>query len=46
MAYVAFVATMVVSGAIASFVDVEAGSSRASHPDYHFVPFAGDAFGA
>ncbi len=46
MAYVALVASLIVSGVIASLVDVQTGSSRGDCPDYHFVPFAGDVFGA
>ena len=46
MAYVAFVATMVVSGVIASLIDVDTTTSRFDAPDYHLVPFAGAVFGA
>ncbi len=46
MAFVAFVLSLIVTGAVASLLDVEAGTSRMDQPDYHFVPFAGDAFGA
>lgn len=46
MAYVIFAVCTIAAGAIASLVDVEAGTSHGSQPDYHFVPFAGDVFGA
>jgi hypothetical protein len=46
MAFVAFVLSLIVTGAVASLLDVEAGTSRMDQPDYHFVPYAGDAFGA
>lgn len=46
MGFIAFVLTVIVTGAVASLVDVDTLSSRKDSPDYHFVPFAGDAFGA
>ena len=46
MACIAFVLTLALSGIVASFVRVDTGSTHADQPDYHFVPFAGDVFGA
>ncbi|MDO5118911.1 MAG: hypothetical protein Q4G41_07460 [Coriobacteriales bacterium] len=46
MGYVAFVLSLIVSGAIASLIKVDTGSTLVNHPDYHLVPYAGDAFGA
>lgn len=46
MAYIVFVITLIVTGTIASLVDVDTCTSRYNQPDYHFVPFSGDAFGA
>ena len=46
MGFIAFIVSIIVTGAVSSLFSVESGSSRANQPDYHFVPFAGDAFGA
>ena len=46
MGFIAFIASIIVTGAVASLFNVESGSTRADQPDYHFVPFAGDVFGA
>ena len=39
MAAVAFILSLVFTG-------VDTGTSHSDTPDYHLVPFAGDAFGA
>ena len=46
MAYIAFVATVIVAGLVASFIPVDTISSKQDTPDYHLVPYAGDVFGA
>jgi hypothetical protein len=46
MACIAFIASLLVCGIVSSFVSVDTNSVHANQPDYHFVPFAGDAFGA
>jgi hypothetical protein len=46
MGFVAFVISLVVCGAIASLLDVDSTTSQRNTPDYHLVPYAGDAFGA
>lgn len=46
MATLAFVLSIVLTGAVASLIRVDAGTSRTDTPDYHLVPFAGDAWGA
>ncbi len=46
MAYVAFIASVVFTGCILSLIPVDTGSSRSDQPDYHYVPFAGDVWGA
>lgn len=46
MAVLLFIACMSVCGFVASFIPVDTLSSRPDQPDYHLVPFAGDAFGA
>ena len=44
MVIVFFVASLVVTGAVLSAVPMKDVSTHTA--DYHFVPFAGDAFGA
>ncbi len=44
MAVVLFIASVVVTGAVLSAVPSKAPET--SEADYHYVPFAGDAFGA
>lgn len=46
MGFIAFIISIIATGAVASLLNVESGSTNASQPDYHFVPFAGDALGA
>lgn len=46
MAYIAFVATVIVAGLVASFIPVDTISSKRDTPDYHLIPYAGDVFGA
>ena len=46
MGYIAFIISIIVTGAVTSLFNVESGATRANQPDYHFVPFAGDALGA
>lgn len=46
MASLAFVGSLLLTGLVASLIDVDTLSSRADQPDYHFVPFAGDVWGA
>lgn len=46
MAFIAFIASIVLTGLVASFIPVGTTSSMQDSPDYHLVPFAGDAFGA
>ena len=46
MAFLAFVGSLFVTGLVASLIPVDTLSSRPDQPDYHLVPFAGDAFGA
>lgn len=46
MGYIAFIASIIFTGAVASLLNVESGSTRSDQPDYHFVPFAGDVLGA
>ena len=46
MVVVAFVASVVITGIVASLVRVDTTTSQPTQPDYHYVPFAGDAFGA
>ena len=45
MATLLFVATLVAGGVILSLIPCDTLSSRADQPDYHYVPYAGDAFG-
>ena len=46
MASVAFLVSVVLTGIVVSLIPVDTMSSRADQPDYHYVPFAGDALGA
>ena len=46
MVVVAFIASVILTSAIASLIQVDTGNTRCNQPDYHLVPFAGDAFGA
>lgn len=46
MVIVAFIASIVLTSAVASLIQVDTGNTRSNQPDYHLVPFAGDAFGA
>lgn len=46
MACIAFIASVVLCSAVSTFVKVDTGTSHTDQPDYHFVPFAGDVFGA
>ncbi|MBQ6523501.1 MAG: hypothetical protein IJI12_02435 [Atopobiaceae bacterium] len=46
MACIAFIASIVLCSAVSALVKVDTGTSRTSQPDYHFVPFAGDVWGA
>jgi hypothetical protein len=46
MAAVAFILSLVFTGIVASFLNVDAGTSHGDTPDYHLVPFAGDVWGA
>lgn len=43
MAYIAFALGIAFFGGIASLLDIDTNPSQS---DYHYVPFAGDAFGA
>lgn len=46
MAYLIFIGTVIACGAIAAFIPVDTMSSRVDAPDYHLIPYAGDAWGA
>lgn len=46
MGFVAFVVSLLACSALASLLDVDSSTSQSNTPDYHFVPYAGDAFGA
>lgn len=46
MACIAFVTSIALTGLVASLVPVDTLSSKASHPDYHYVPAAGDVWGS
>ncbi|MBP3893781.1 MAG: hypothetical protein J6D34_07040 [Atopobiaceae bacterium] len=46
MVVLTFIASVVLTGIVASFVQVDTNTSQSDQPDYHYVPFAGDAFGA
>lgn len=45
MVVVAFLLSLIVSGVVLSVVPCE-GVGERYEADYHYVPFAGDAFGA
>ena len=42
----AFVASVSVVGVLTSFLPVSTGSTDVDYADYHYVPYAGDVFGA
>jgi hypothetical protein len=46
MVLLAFVGSVLITSIVASFIPVDTMSSHADQPDYHFVPFAGDVWGA
>lgn len=46
MAFVLFAATVTTAGLLASFIPGSDAGSRATLRDYHYVPYAGDVFGA
>ena len=46
MACIAFIGSIAFSGFLASFVPVDTLSSKTDHPDYHYVPYAGDSWGS
>ena len=46
MTCLAFICSVVITGAIVSLVPLKSDPSPASKNDYHFVPFAGDVWGA
>lgn len=46
MASLLFIASIVAGGVVLSLIPCDTLSSRSDQPDYHYVPFAGDAFGA
>ena len=45
MAAVIFVLSLIVSGVVMAFLPLS-NSSTSGKQDYHYVPFAGDVFGA
>ena len=46
MSALIFIASVVLTSAVSALIRVDTGTSQASQPDYHFVPYAGDSFGA
>ena len=46
MAVVAFIGSGVVSGAVGALIPGSVSTSRMDQADYHYVPYAGDVFGA
>jgi len=48
MVFFEFIGSLIVCGAVLSLINVPDGAVNASvnYPDYHYVPYAGDAFGA
>jgi len=46
MVVISFIASIVLTGVIASLVQVDTNTTHSDQPDYHLVPFAGDVFGA
>ena len=46
MTAIYFIVSVVLTGLVASLIDVKAGTSSTDQPDYHLVPFAGDVWGA
>jgi|GEM_PF-3279862 len=46
MAFVLFAASVTTAGLIASFIPGSNMESHANDRDYHYVPYAGDVFGA
>ncbi|MBR3315060.1 MAG: hypothetical protein IKG18_13080 [Atopobiaceae bacterium] len=46
MAFVAFVGSVLVTGIVGACIPNSISSSHMEKADYHYVPYAGDVFGA
>ena len=46
MAYLALIGSLLITGIVASLIPVDTLTSDPDQPDYHLVPYAGDAWGA
>ncbi|MBO7675046.1 MAG: hypothetical protein J6S63_08565 [Atopobiaceae bacterium] len=46
MAFVLFAASVTTAGLIASFIPGNDAKTHSADRDYHYVPYAGDVFGA
>ena len=46
MAVMAFLSSVVVTGVVGALIPGNVSTSRMDQADYHYVPYAGDVFGA